>query len=107
MKQFYAALTGLGIFVPFAMLLPWLLDHGLDIPGLVMEAASTRVGAFAWLDVLVSALALIAFIFHEGRKIGMNRLWLPVLGTCLVGVSCGLPLFLYMRELHKEERFHG
>jgi len=105
MKQLYAALTGLGIVVPFGMLLPWLLDHGPDVPGLVMEAASTRIGAFAWLDVLVSAVALIAFILYEGRKIGMKRLWLPILGTCLVGVSCGLPLFLFMRELYKE-RLH-
>jgi hypothetical protein len=25
---------------------------------------------------------------------------MPIAATCLIGVSCGLPLFLYMRERH-------
>jgi hypothetical protein len=32
------------------------------------------------------------------RRGRMKVLWLPVATTCVVGVSCGLPLFLYMRE---------
>jgi hypothetical protein len=32
----------------------------------------------------------------------MKRIWLPVLGTLTVGVSLGLPLFLLMREMHRE-----
>jgi hypothetical protein len=28
----------------------------------------------------------------------MGVLWLPIEATCLIGVSCGLPLFLYLRE---------
>jgi Terpene cyclase DEP1 len=28
----------------------------------------------------------------------MSTLWLPIAVTCLIGVSCGLPLFLYLRE---------
>jgi uncharacterized membrane protein len=59
---------------------------------------STRIGAFFGLDVLVSAVVLLAFIAWEGRRRGMQMLWLPVAATCVVGVSCGLPLFLFMRE---------
>ena len=106
MKQLYAVLAGLGIVLPFALLFPWVMENGFDLPALFREAVSTRIGAFAWLDVVLSALALIVFILHEGQRTGMDRLWLPILGTCLVGVSCGLPLFLWMRELHKEEQFH-
>jgi len=29
---------------------------------------------------------------------GVMGLWAPVLGTICVGVSLGLPLFLYLRE---------
>ena len=28
----------------------------------------------------------------------MSMPWLPAVATCLIGVSCGLPLFLYLRE---------
>jgi hypothetical protein len=34
----------------------------------------------------------------EGKRLGMRLLWLPILGLCTVGVSFGLPLFLYLRE---------
>lgn len=50
------------------------------------------------MDVIVSASVLILFVFAEGRRLGMQKLWVPVIGTLLVGVSLGLPLFLYMRH---------
>ena len=56
------------------------------------------LSTFAWLDVLVSAVVLIGFIRHEGLRVPVAGLWMPVAGTCLVGVSLGLPLFLLMRE---------
>jgi Terpene cyclase DEP1 len=42
--------------------------------------------------------AVLPFIRSEGGHRKMRLLWLPVAATCLVGVSCGLPLFLYLRE---------
>jgi predicted exporter len=59
---------------------------------------STRIGAFFGLDVIISAIVLIVFILSEGYRRQMKSLWLPIAATCLVGVSCGLPLFLFMRE---------
>jgi predicted exporter len=53
-------------------------------------------------EVCVSALALFVFIFREGTRRKMRMLWLPVAATCVVGVSCGLPLFLYLRERQVE-----
>jgi Terpene cyclase DEP1 len=50
------------------------------------------------MDVIVSAFVLLSFIQNEGKRLGMRLLWLPTLGTLLVGVSFGLPLFLYLRE---------
>jgi hypothetical protein len=38
------------------------------------------------------------FIRREGAAREMRHLWLPIAATCLIGVSCGLPLFLYLRE---------
>jgi len=42
----------------------------------------------------------------EGRRLAMSRLWGPIAANLLVGVSLGLPLFLYMREIHLEEAGH-
>ena len=96
MRLVYLALAGL--VLPLSQLLPWILAHGLDLPLLVHELFATRPGAFFALDVLVSSVVLFVFIAHEGRARAVRALWLPVLATCLVGVSCGFPLFLYLRE---------
>jgi hypothetical protein len=54
---------------------------------------------FAWADVLIAAIVLISFIRIEGNRQSMQNLWVPILATCTVGVSFGLPLFLLMREI--------
>lgn len=104
MKYFYAILCVLGIVMPYGALIPWIMEHGLDIQRLFLEAIQTRIGAFAWLDVIVSAVVLLGFILVEGSRQGMKKLWLPMLATFTVGVSLGLPLFLLMRELHIEKQ---
>ena len=79
------------------------MENGLDLPLLIRQAAQLRVGAFAWLDVLVSALVLLGFMIAEGRRLQLRYVWLPVVGTCTVGVSLGLPLFLLLREIRLEQ----
>ena len=97
MKAIYPLCAIAGAVIPYTQFVPWVAEHGLDV-NFGGEMFSTRIGAFFGLDVLVSALALLAFIAWEGRRHGMKMLWLPVAATCVVGVSCGLPMFLFMRE---------
>jgi len=106
-KYFYGILCVLGALLPYGMFISWVLENGVNVSLLVSEAASTRIGAFAWLDVLLSGVVLIGFILVEGSRTRMKKLWLPILGTCAVGVSLGLPLFLLQRELHLEGKRHS
>lgn len=98
MRLIYLLLAIIGAFLPYALFVPWVLEHGLDIPLLVGELFSTRIGGFFGLDVVVSALVLIIFIVRDSVQNSVPMPWLPIVATCLVGVSCGLPLFLYLRE---------
>jgi hypothetical protein len=98
MRWVSLSLALVGAVLPYSQFLPWLAEHGPNIPLLLTELFSTRAGAFFGLDVLVSAVVLIAFIRREGARRKMSVLWLPIAATCLIGVSCGLPLFLYLRE---------
>ena len=100
MARVYLLLALLGAIVPYTRFVPWLAQHGLDFRLLVAELFSTRIGGFFGLDVLISALVLIVFIRREGARRQMQGLWLPISATCLIGVSCGLPLFLFLRERH-------
>lgn len=98
MRRLYLLLALLGAVVPYSQLLPWVVSHGLNLRLLVVELFAGRVSAFFGLDVILSAVVLLVFIWREGTTRRIARLWLPIAATCLVGVSCGLPLFLHLRE---------
>jgi hypothetical protein len=98
MRGLYLLFALLGAALPYSQFLPWLAEHGFNLRMFFSELFATRVGAFFGFDVLISAVVLIGFIRREGAKRGIRMLWLPMAATCLIGVSCGLPLFLYMRE---------
>ena len=100
LKTTYLILCVLGTLLPYTVFGPWVFNNGFNIHLFIQELFSTRIGAFFGLDVLVSALVLFLFIFAEGRRLAMRNLWIPVIATVFVGVSLGLPLFLYLREIH-------
>jgi Terpene cyclase DEP1 len=106
LRHLYLGLCVLGAALPCTQIAPWLATHGLNIPLLVSELFSTRIGAFFGLDVIVSAIVLFVFIAVEGRRLGVRRLWLPFVATLAVGVSLGFPLFLYLRQLKLETHAH-
>jgi hypothetical protein len=97
-RHLYLFLCVAGVLLPYWKLVPWLMDHGLDLSLLCQELFATRIGAFFGLDVVVSAIALFVFITVEGRRLALSFRWLPIVATLLVGVSLGLPLFLYLRQ---------
>jgi len=99
LRHRYLVLATLGILLPYWQFVPWLFEHGLDLSLFFGELFANRVAGFFAMDVLVSAIVLIIFVQVEGRRLGIRGLWIPVVGTLLVGVSFGLPLFLYLRQI--------
>lgn len=103
-KHVYLFLCILGTVLPYSQFLLWISDYGFDVPLLFEQITSLRIAAFGWLDVVVSAIVLFVFMFTDGVERRVAKLWLPVVGTLVVGVSLGLPLFLYLMEVSKERR---
>ncbi|HEX3819362.1 MAG TPA: DUF2834 domain-containing protein [Candidatus Sulfotelmatobacter sp.] len=101
-RTLYLALCILGFALPYAEFIPWVMQHGLNLPLLVRELFANRIGAFFGMDVLVSAVALISFSRIEGERVNVRHRWLVVLAVLTVGVSLGLPLFLFLRETSLE-----
>lgn len=101
-KHVYLVLCVLGTALPLSALLPFLREHGLDVRLFVEQLFSTRVGAFFGWDVIVSSLVLWTLVFVEGRRARLLNLWAPIVANLAIGVSLGLPLFLYMRERRLE-----
>lgn len=98
MRWLYLTAAVLGAILPLSQLLPFLAEHGLDVPLLFRQLFQTHASAFFGLDVIVSSVVLWLFVFSEGRRRRMGRLWLYVVCNLAVGVSLALPLFLYFRE---------
>jgi hypothetical protein len=98
MKTLYAMLFVIGCVLPLSQFVPWVIEHGVD-PGLfVRELFANRISGFFGLDVIVSAVVLLSWIWDERKRRGLRRAWAPALATVLVGVSAGLPLLLFMRR---------
>jgi hypothetical protein len=97
-RHFYLVCCVLGLILPWSQFVPWLLEHGLDLALFFRELFANRISAFFAIDVIVSAIVLIWFIQSEGKRLQVRFLWLPVIGTLIVGVSFGFPLFLFLRE---------
>jgi len=100
MKTLYLILCLLGASVPLGLFLPWLGQHGLNFPLLIQQVWASPVAAFAWADVGVSALALLAFMAHDNKRRPRpvrHRGWV-IAALFLIGPSLALPLYLLLRE---------
>lgn len=103
-KTAYFVFCVLGIALPYWQFVPWVMQNGLHLKFFVEQLFANRIGGFFGMDVLVSAVVLIFFIRREGQRLGVRHRWLPIVGVCAVGVSLGLPLFLYLRERAMESQ---
>ncbi|MDR1166285.1 MAG: DUF2834 domain-containing protein [Deltaproteobacteria bacterium] len=98
MGYFYLGLALLGAVVPYAFLGQFLQTTGLDLAAFKAQAVASHVSAYFAANMLVSMIVAFCFIWGEGKRLKMRGLWLPTLATLGIGVSCGLPLFLYLRK---------
>jgi hypothetical protein len=97
-KAAYLLLCVLGTVLPYSQFVPFVREYGLDLRLVFAQLFANRIGAFFALDVVVSAVVLWVLVGTEGRRLGVRHLWAPVAATLAVGVSLGLPLYLYLRE---------
>jgi hypothetical protein len=84
-----------GLILPYSQFVPFILENGLNTSLIVTEITGYRLSKFAWLDVVVTALVVITLIIDEKK---LKNWGIPVAATLIIGPSCGLPLYLYMRE---------
>lgn len=98
----YLVLCVFGLFLPYSQLIPWLMEHGLNIDLFFKELFGNRVSAFFAIDLLVSAVVLAVFIYGENAGLSARKKWLAIIALLSVGVSLAFPLILYFRELKLE-----
>ncbi|MBD2362079.1 DUF2834 domain-containing protein [Anabaena minutissima FACHB-250] len=104
LKIIYLSLCILGTVLPYSQFIPFLLEHGLNIPLFIEQLFVNRISSFFGMDLIVSSLVFWVFVFWEGTHLKMQNLWIYIAANLLVGVSLGLPLFLFMRQHQLEQQ---
>jgi predicted exporter len=97
-RHLYLGLCVAGTILPLTQLAPFVREHGLDLRRMAAELFANRISSFFGLDVIVTTLVLWVFVAIEARRSAVCHVWAPIVASLTVGVSLGLPLFLYLRE---------
>ena len=94
----YLLLCILGTLLPLSAFLPWVLTNGLDFVLFFQLLFANPISTFFALDVMVAAVVVIVLVFNKQKAQPVAFAWLAIVSTLCVGVSCGLPLYLYLCE---------
>jgi len=65
----YLLLCILGLALPYSHFIAFLLKHGFDIQLLLEQLFINHISASFGMDVIVSAIVLLAFVFWEGTRL--------------------------------------
>ncbi|MWD26708.1 DUF2834 domain-containing protein [Aquicoccus sp. SCR17] len=98
LRLLYLALAIWGAVHPMWYFLTWFGTHGWSLSGMV-EAwhANAATSGLTW-DLTIAAVTLTLWVLAE---VAVRRNWealLAIPATFLIGVSCGLPLYLFLRS---------
>jgi hypothetical protein len=96
-QRFYLIAAIIGAIAPYATYFGF-IAYVPGSSGALSLAWGSPIAAATLVDFTVSCLVFWPFIFHEGKRLGMNHLWLYIPANCIIGLSFALPMFLYMRQ---------
>lgn len=99
LRYIYLVVAILGIILPMSQFIPASIAGQLTIGQLFEDITATRNVAGLTLDISVAVLAGIIFMIAESIRMRIRLVWIPILGSFLIGFSFGLPFFLFLREL--------
>lgn len=98
MRPIFLLLAAWGAVHPMYYFVQWFQENGWDIMAMV-EAwhANTATTGLVW-DLTIAAVALTLWILSEVPRSRNYLSLLAIPATFCIGVSCGLPLYLYFRS---------
>lgn len=97
LRMIYLALAIWGTVHPMMNFIPYLQENGFDLAALFAAWKANGAVAGLYWDLVIAASALTVWILAE---VSVRRNWLALIAipaTFGIGVSCGLPLYLFLR----------
>lgn len=108
MKNIYLLLAIVGAILPMLAIAGLFGGEPLPAPEYWFKALYVNVGtAASFTDLAWASLAFWFFVFGESARLQLKRPWIWILINCLLGLSCALPLFLYLRAHKMETQQHA
>ena len=97
LRLMYLGLAVWGAVHPMAYFIAWFRVNGWDVPAMIAAwHVNDATSGLVW-DLTIAAIALTVWI---GAEVAVRRNWVALLAipaTFCIGVSCGLPLYLFLR----------
>ena len=98
MRMIFLALAVWGAIHPMYYFIQWFNENGWDIMAMVDAWHVNAATSGPLWDLTIGAVALCVFIIAE---VAVRRNWIALIAipaTFCIGVSCGLPLYLFLRS---------
>ncbi len=97
MRHVYLALAAWGAIHPMAWFIAWFRGNGWDL-GAMIDAwyVNEATIGLTW-DLTIAAISLTVWIIAEAWRRRDWRSLVAIPATYCIGVSCGLPLYLWLR----------
>ncbi|MFY0692839.1 MAG: DUF2834 domain-containing protein [Paracoccaceae bacterium] len=97
LRILYLGLAVWGAIHPMSWFIAWFNENGYDMAAMIDAwHANAATSGLVW-DLTIAAVALTLWIIAETW---VRRNWLALIAipaTFCIGVSCGLPLYLFLR----------
>ena len=93
MRNLFLGLAVIGAVGPYAFFISFFADHGVDILTFVPALFVNGAAAGFTTDLLITSLAFWTYLFVEKA----DRPWIYILVNLSIGLSCALPLYLYVK----------
>lgn len=97
LRMVYLALAVIGAVLPLYQIGLWGAEHGLSLPVLLAAWKDNAATTALYWDLLFAGTVLSIWVWVETI---VTRNWLALLAipaSFLIGLSCGLPLYLFLR----------
>jgi hypothetical protein len=96
-----------GVFALCGLVGPWIFNlqfihahGGFSVSEFVAECFTAPATRSLSIDITVAALAWIAWMVGEARRLGMRHWWIYIVLVFGVAFGFACPFFLFMRERH-------
>ena len=94
--RLYLLLAVIGAILPMTQFIPWIQAEGWSLSPFIQALFTTLPAAGFTIDLVLTSITFWVFVYSEQRALNV-KLFGSVAVNLLIGLSCALPLYLYLR----------